>query len=372
MKVLVLCLSHGYGGLELYVYREIRFLRSQGITCLPVISEKSLLAQKLRDDEIDFYVINSVNKHLPVFSAIRLARLIKQNQIDLLHISWGKDLNLAAMGKYFSGDRVKLVYSRHMEITRSKKDLLHRWFYKQIDKFLAISTMVEENALAFLPLSRQCIELLYLGVAAPEKEEVDCKSFFAEHGIKKRSMNIALFGRIEEGKAQHVMLSALKMFIDQKYDVSLAIIGHVMNKHYHSRLLQTVETTNMNDYVYFTGMIENAINKMPCFDVIVLTTPKETFGLVLAEAMRAGVAVIGTNAGGVVDIIDSETNGLLFEPNKPESLSESLRKLYDNPELRKRIAIEGKKKADTVFSEEHHFKQLLSHFAVLCSQKNAA
>ena len=46
MNVLVLCLSQGYGGLELYVYREIKFLRENGITCVPVVSSQSMLAKK--------------------------------------------------------------------------------------------------------------------------------------------------------------------------------------------------------------------------------------------------------------------------------------------------------------------------------------
>jgi len=367
MKVIILCLSHGYGGLELYVYREIKFLRASGVLCVPVVSEQSMLAEKLEKEGVKYETLNSGSKHLPIFTSFKLVELIKQNQIDVLHINWGKDLNLAAMAKYLSGNTVKLVYSRHMEITRSKKDLLHRWFYKQIDKFLVISRMVEENALTYLPLPRQKIELLYLGVSAPCNTELDCELFFKQFKINKSTMNIVLFGRIEKGKAQHVMISAMKELIETKHDISLAIIGHVMDEQYYADLVNSVELSSLSEYVSFTGMIDDASDKMPCFDVVCLTSPKETFGLVLAEAMRGGVAVIGTNAGGVVDIIDNEINGLLFEVDDPISLYEAICKLYENPDLRTRIAIEGKKKADSQFSEDTHFNKLIEHMTILCN-----
>lgn len=369
MNVLVLCLSHGYGGLELYVYREIKFLQLYGITCLPVISENSMLEQKLKQDRIEYRTLESNNKYFPILTARKLAKLISENNIDVVHLSWGKDLNLASLGKYFSSKPVKLVYSRHMEITRSKKDLFHRWFYHQVDKILAVSKMVEENALTFLPLPKQSIELLYLGVAAPNTTDDACESLLEKYSMTRRTMNIALFGRIEKGKAQHIMLFALKLLIDKEYDVSLTLVGHVMDDDYCAKLNELVKSYGLADYVVFTGMIQDVINIMPCFDVVVLTTPKETFGLVLVEAMRGGVAVVGANAGGVLDIIDNNINGLLFEPNDAESLFIALSKLYDNPEMKQRIAKSGKKKADKVFSEEQHFQQLQNKLSSLISPR---
>ena len=52
---------------------------------------------------------------------------------------------------------------------------------------------------------------------------------------------------------------------------------------------------------------------MPCFDLIILPTYEETFGLIVAEAMMMQVPVIGSNAGGVPEIINHQENGLLFE-----------------------------------------------------------
>ena len=94
------------------------------------------------------------------------------------------------------------------------------------------------------------------------------------------------------------------------------------------------------------------------FDVVVLLTYCETFGLVLVEAMRAGVAVIGTDAGGVPEIIEHNKTGLLIPPGDTGTLADELVKLYDDADLKSRLARAGKNRADREFNSELHFNKL--------------
>ncbi len=97
---------------------------------------------------------------------------------------------------------------------------------------------------------------------------------------------------------------------------------------------------------------------MSAFDVVVLATKQETFGLVLIEAMRNGVAVIGTNAGGVPEIIDDGKTGLLIEPDDAAGLEQCLLRLIQDAQLRESLAKVGKQKADQMFSQEQHYNRL--------------
>jgi glycosyltransferase involved in cell wall biosynthesis len=80
--------------------------------------------------------------------------------------------------------------------------------------------------------------------------------------------------------------------------------------------------------------------------------------LVLVEAMRAGVAVIGTDAGGVSEIIEHEQSGLLFEPGNVEQLAAYLRRLVDSSDYKISMAQHGKARADELFAEQKHFDEL--------------
>ena len=78
--------------------------------------------------------------------------------------------------------------------------------------------------------------------------------------------------------------------------------------------------------------------------------------------MRAGVAVIGTDAGGVPEIIDNKETGLLIPPGDSAALAEALYCLYEDKDKKEWLAQNGKKRADSVFDEETNFNVLVAIF----------
>jgi len=279
--------------------------------------------------------------------------------VDILHIHWNKDLNLAVLGKVFASRNIKLVYSRHMDITRNKHDLFHRWFYQHVDLLLANSKLVTQNCQKFLPMDKDAIQLLYLGVAAPSTATPDCSLFFTD-SFPHRRLNIACFGRIEPYKGQHILVEAINALVNEGLDVSASIIGHVMDSDYAEKLKANITSNKLSSHIQFQGFVEKPIELMRCFEIVVLTTYQETFGLVLAEAMRASVAVIGTDAGGVPDIIEHEKSGLLIQPGSSESLATAIKQLYDDPAKLDKLSTQGKVRADEHFSDDIHFNKLKS------------
>lgn len=360
MKILVLCTSSGLGGLELYAEREWHYLQQAGHECYFVVAVNGRLAQRNRGTLEHIFYLPLKSKFFPLMNALKLARYITRNHIDIVHMHWGKELHLAALAKRFSWKlfrhRVKLIYTRHMGITRSKKDFVHAFFYRQVDMMLTISKQVEKEANICLPLSRGQIKLLYLGVPDKTVEKPACNEL--PEKIKRSRFRVILFGRIEHGKGQHVLVEAMVLLAKRKLDISATLVGQVMDNDYFEKLKQSVKRQGLDERIAYLDFIKNPMMLMPCFDVVVLLTYCETFGLVLVEAMREGVAVIGTDAGGVPEIIDHNKTGLLIPPGNAEALARELTTLYDDADLKIRLAIAGKNKADREFNEDLHFNQL--------------
>ena len=366
MNILVLCLSSGYGGLELYAAREVRQLNANGHQCTAVVKKGSFLDQQIRDDGLVPQYLEVTSRRLPLFAARRLARIIDEQQVDLLHIHWNNDLNLAVLAKKFSARPVKLVYSRHMAITRSKKDPLHRGFYREVDYLLAVTKVMQRQAEAFLPLPTGRIGQLYLGVADAGDEPADLQSCFDED-FPRRTLNLALFGRIEHYKGQHLLVAAVSSLVEKGMDISATIIGHVMDEDYFKEIQGSVKNQGLTGYIRFEPFVKNPGQRMKCYDAVVLTTYCETFGLVLVEAMHAGVTVIGSDCGGVPEIIDHEINGLLFSPGSADGLAEEISRLYRDPVLLANCKKQAHKKAVQEFSEHHHFVRLEEILANICN-----
>ena len=97
---------------------------------------------------------------------------------------------------------------------------------------------------------------------------------------------------------------------------------------------------------------------MQISDCVVLATKKETFGLVLIEAMKCGVCILGSNSGGPLEIIDDEKTGLLFESMNSDSLYEKLSLIIQNKELKETLALNGKIKANEFFDSKKQFEEI--------------
>jgi len=357
MNILGICLSPGKGGLELYAQQAINALQTAGHKCHFALLPGSFLSQ--REWSVRLIKVQPSFRLFPWFSARVLAKYIDEHQIDIIHMHWNKDLNLAALAKKMSRRKPRLVYSRHMEITRPKKDFYHRLLYGQVDLMLVISRFVLEQARRYLPLAADKVSLLYLGVKASDKTSAQqCKELLPGLIENDNNFVIGMIGRIEPYKGQHVLIDALKLLKEQKMTLRVAMAGPIMDQQYFQQLLQQIENNGLSSVVKYLGVTQEAEKVMSCCDVVVLTTYCETFGLVLVEAMRAGTAVIGTNAGGVPEIIRHGETGLLFEPGNAEQLADCLLDLFLDPSKRETIAQSGKQFADKMFDETTHFKQL--------------
>lgn len=360
MKVLELCLSPGVGGLELYAVRTAVQLADRHIECAAVVAQNTMTAERMNENGIPTYSFKPSSRLVPVIAARKLAHIIDEEKVDIIHMHWGRDLNLAVLAKRFSSRPVKLIYTRQMMLTRSKHDAYHRFLYRHVDLFLTITRELRDLAQRYLPMPHSAIKTLYYGVEKPatlsNEQFLELRHSFC---ITDGSVAVGLIGRIEKGKGQHLLVEAIKNLKDQGVNVHGTIIGPVMDKAYFALLQNTVAEQNMSENVCFYGSHKNPVEIMSVFDVVVLTSRQETFGLVLIEAMRNGVAVIGTHAGGVSEIIDDGETGLMFEPDNSVDLARQLIRFCQDDELRKATGLAGKKKADMQFSQQQHYDKLI-------------
>ena len=151
------------------------------------------------------------------------------------------------------------------------------------------------------------------GIEIPEIPDGNKKqSTFKKYNLSDKDCTIGVFSRIEEQKGQHLVIEALDKI--DKDNIQLLIVGHCMDKKYLDRLADMIKTFNLDQKVSFVPFLESPMEIMSFLDLVILPTYEETFGLVVAESMLMGTPVIGSNAGGVPEIIEDRFNGLLFEP----------------------------------------------------------
>lgn len=368
MNILELCLSSGLGGLEIYVFRSSEALAnslSNKNKVIAVLTENSKLHTYFKKNStINTQYIKRFFHHLPLFNAKKLAGIIDDNNIDVIHMHWGKDMPLAVFSKVFSKRKPALIYTRQMMITRAKNDFYHRFLYRQMDLMLTITKELESLCKKYIHQFANKITTLYYGVKQPDKflNAIDIKQQRENLGFTEKDFIVGLIGRLEESKGQQLLIDAIHIAKQNQHNIKTLIVGHEMNHGYRDKLKKQATELGVHDNIIFQDFVSQPQQLMQICDCVVLASGQETFGLVLPEAMRAGVAVIGSNSGGVPEIIDHNETGLLFESGNSISLYQSILRLYHDPEFKSNLARQGKQKADNVFNSDTHFQLLENSF----------
>jgi glycosyltransferase involved in cell wall biosynthesis len=95
----------------------------------------------------------------------------------------------------------------------------------------------------------------------------------------------------------------------------------------------------ISDQIIFKGVLSHS--KVECTlqqtDIFVLPLLREPHGIAMIEALSYGLPVVGTKAGGLIDLVKNSKNGILVPLGNPDALADALRALIENPDLRTKL-----------------------------------
>ena len=94
----------------------------------------------------------------------------------------------------------------------------------------------------------------------------------------------------------------------------------------------------------FTGSRTDVEDIIPSCDVLILPSFSESFGLVLIEALACGKPVIGSNVGGITEIITDDV-GLLVDPNNIPSIADAIDRIVNNDDFRLALSLNARDRA---------------------------
>ncbi len=105
------------------------------------------------------------------------------------------------------------------------------------------------------------------------------------------------------------------------------------------------------DRVKFLGIYEDIENILPCADLVFQPSEHESFGLTPLEAMACKVPVLGTNSGGVVEVVEHEVTGYLAEVGDTDAMARYALRILTDDEHAKEMGERGSERATALFSK---------------------
>jgi glycosyltransferase involved in cell wall biosynthesis len=187
---------------------------------------------------------------------------------------------------------------------------------------------------------------------------VDTQIFRNGNGHRPVSGNghgrLIVVGRTSDRKKGILfLLKALQILKGEGVKVKLTVVDEVeLNETYVPGLIKKF---GIEDMVTFTGRVTNdeLVQHYSSSDIAVTASVYEGFGLPAAEAMSCSVPVITTSAGALPEVVGSDgSSGMLVPPENPRALADAIKRLLGDAELRKKLALGGRKRIEERFTWE--------------------
>lgn len=147
-------------------------------------------------------------------------------------------------------------------------------------------------------------------------------------------------GRIASEKGLRDLLEAVAKLRDEGLDFRLTIVGWSGHGEL-ARLQSQAEALDIAGHLVFAGHVphgEPLYQYYRSSDVFVLPSWIEGTPRVLVEAMTFGLPIVATDVGGIPDVVASGRNGLLVPPHSPGELAQAIRRLAEDPTMRRKIS----------------------------------
>lgn len=201
------------------------------------------------------------------------------------------------------------------------------------------------------------VDLETLGAAAGQREEVR-----AQYGIAEDEVAVGLFGRVVRWKGALQFAEAATRVLAAGGRIRPVIVGDVSDgtRDYMHEVRALVARSPFADRFVFAGYQPAPEGHYHAMDIVVhASIEREPFGMVVPEGMAAGKPVIAAAAGGPLDVVEPEVDGLLTTPGDIAELAAAIERLSRDSSLRERLGARGREKAHERFGVDRAARMLM-------------
>lgn len=336
------------GGAEQHVVDVARGLADRGwdvtvaCSCLAAAGQDGARAEAVLAGHVTVHPLlpSLVKRRASVRFAARLRSLVAREGYDVVHAHIHASEVAAALALARTG--VPLVLTEHTEgpwrgpVARLTARLaLHR-----ADAVIAVSTAVERRLVQEYAVPPDRVRLLLpVGRGVPPRRGARRPPDLPEAPL------VGFVGRLQPEKGVDVLVRAFATLLDEHPSAHLVVVGNGPER---AALEELSGRLGIAPSVTYLGSRPDAVALLPWFDVVAVPSRTDGAPLVAHEAMLAGVPVVGSAVGGIVDRLWGGQAGVLVPPGDPQALAVALAGLLADPEARRRQAAAGREAAQAL------------------------
>jgi glycosyltransferase involved in cell wall biosynthesis len=279
-------------------------------------------------------------------AAWKLSRVIRQYKPAIVHAHDPHAVAMAGTALSFGATTPTppLVASRRVDF-RLAGNSFSRWKYRQVTRFIAASGAIRDILVEDgIPAGE--VTVVHDGIDVAKVQglpRLDAHvEFWLPHGVPL-VMNV---GALVGHKGQAHLIDAMPLVMREVPDAHLVILGEGELR---TPLERQLKDLHLERVVRMPGFREDVLSLMKSADLVAMSSVTEGLGSAVLDAMAMGLAVVGTRAGGIPEVVVHGETGLLVPPGEPKPLAAAIVRLLKDPELRSRYGQAGQARVEKHF-----------------------
>lgn len=366
MKVLHLSSESTWRGGEQQIIYLVEETRKLDVDAIVGCREGSVVERYCRANHLTF-VSFPFKSAYHLSTAYKIIRYCKKENIELIQTHTSKSHTMAVIVGLM-GLNIPQILTRRVDFP-----IKNNWFsrfkynYSKIKKIICISETIHKITAVDIQDKSKLITI-HDGVNVDKfSPYFDSNWLRATYQIDQKTVVIGNTSAISAQKDYFTFVNVAEELIYQKRDVHFFIIGDGPDR---SALERFVRAKGLEDYITFTGFIDNISQVLPSLDIFLFTSQTEGLGTSVLDAMAARVPLVATAAGGVSEMVVHEQNGLLYAVKDVASITHGVSRFLADDDFAKSMAAGGQ---NTVcnFSKEKTAKCTLAVYDQVLNKKNA-
>ncbi len=281
-----------------------------------------------------------------------------------------KDALLLGLARAFGVPTVVWAHGNNLPDFYSRSP---RWMQVVIDATIknAVAGIVLGERLRFNfqgQLSDENIFTVALGIEAPGSPP--------QRPATRDGLTVLYLGNLIREKGVLVLLKAIPKVVAQRPEVRFRFAGSWWRDHERQEADRIIAENKLQSHVEFVGVVAGDAKSRALVEADILAFPTfyhaETFGLVLLEALWAGLPVVTTQRAAIPEIIEAGVNGLFIEEHNPADLADKILQLANDPAMRQRMSAANREKFHRFYTHEQYGERMIDLFNKLSSDGTSA
>lgn len=364
MRKRIMHIVQSAGGVEVYIQMLLKYMPKDKfehiLVCSYDYSEKNFKDAVKAFEQVE--MVREINLKKDYNAIKNVRKLIKKYNPDIVYSHSSKG---GAIGRIANiGIKNKSIYNPHgwafnMDCSNKKKriyTIIERFLAKFTDRIIAISDSEKQSALEKNICKSNEIEVIFNGIDI-EKYELEKNNYKVDRkrlNIPEDAFVIGMVGRISKQKSPDTFIKVagkINKIINNSFFI---IVGDGEQR---TEIENLIKKEGIEKNTIITGWVNNSLEYIQLFDLSMLLSRWEGFGLALVEYMISKKPIIATNTDAIPNLIENQKDGCLVNIDDIDQIVDKVLNIYNDNNFKNNIVKNAYVKAKKDFNIKRVSKQ---------------